>query len=236
MELELNLGVSPALAKGTAMPMLTCTRAGDGEGHDELVLELGVRTAKGDELDNLKTSMQPEDVQEEDLYQGCPQRTACAETGSVSSSLRVEVPVRQAAEDKGGFGGRTKKKPRLSKEQYGFLEDSFKEHSTLTPRQNSDIASRLNLGPRQVAIWFQNRRARTKLLQTKEECENLKRGCAALTQENRRLQGEVAELRALLTNPASFTATHQSSVPFGTVQRGPPGPISLVLGTPRRKC
>ena len=81
MELELNLGVSPALAKGTAMPMLTCTRAGDGEGHDELVLELGVRTAKGDELDNLKTSMQPEDVQEEDLYQGCPQRTACAETG-----------------------------------------------------------------------------------------------------------------------------------------------------------
>jgi len=49
----------------------------------------------------------------------------------------------------------------------------------------------------------------TKLLQTKEECENLKRGCAVLTQENRRLQGEVAELRALLTNPASFTATNQ---------------------------
>ena len=94
MELELNLGVSPALAKGTAMPMLTCTRAGDGEGHDELVLELGVRTAKGDELDNLKTSMQPEDVREEDLYQGCPQPTASAETGTkeflyVSESARL---------------------------------------------------------------------------------------------------------------------------------------------------
>ena len=76
----------------------------------------------------------------------------------------------------------------------------------------------------------------TKLLQTKEECDNLKLGRAALTQENQRLQGEVAELRALLTNPASFTATNQSSVPFGTVQCGPPGPISLVLGTPRRKC
>ena len=80
MELELSLGVSPALAKGTALHILTCTSAGDREGHDELVLELGARTAKGDELDNLKTSMQPEDVQE-DLYQGCPQRTACAETG-----------------------------------------------------------------------------------------------------------------------------------------------------------
>ena len=72
MELELSLGVSPALAKGTAMHILTCTSAGDREGHDELVLELGAWTAKGDELDNLKTSMHPEDVQEEDLYQGCP--------------------------------------------------------------------------------------------------------------------------------------------------------------------
>jgi hypothetical protein len=78
MELELSLGVSPALAKGTVKHMLTCTRAGDGEGH-ELVLELGVRIAKGDELDNLKTSMQPEDMQEEDLYKGCPLRTASAE-------------------------------------------------------------------------------------------------------------------------------------------------------------
>ena len=51
----------------------------------------------------------------------------------MNSYLQVEVPVRQAAKDNGGFGGRTKKKLRLSKEQYGFLEDSFKEHSTLTP-------------------------------------------------------------------------------------------------------
>ena len=51
----------------------------------------------------------------------------------MNSFLLVEVPVRQAAKDNGGFGGRTKKTLRLSKEQYGFLEDSFKEHSTLTP-------------------------------------------------------------------------------------------------------
>ena len=93
MELELSLGVSPALAKGTALHILTCTSAGDREGHDELVLELGARTAKGDELDNLKTSMQPEDVREEDLYQGCPQPTASAETGTkefdVSESARL---------------------------------------------------------------------------------------------------------------------------------------------------
>jgi len=92
MELELSLGVSPALAKGTVKHMLTCTRAGDGEGH-ELVLELGLRTAKGDELNNLKTSMQPEDMQEEDLYKGCPLPTASAETGTkefyMSESARL---------------------------------------------------------------------------------------------------------------------------------------------------
>ena len=92
MELELSLGVSPALAKGTVKHMLTCTRAGDAEGH-ELVLELGLRTAKGDELNNLKTSMQPEDMQEEDLYKGCPLPTASAETGTkefyMSESARL---------------------------------------------------------------------------------------------------------------------------------------------------
>lgn len=55
-------------------------------------------------------------------------------------SFPMEVPVRQATdqEDAGdeeniGVGGAARKKLRLSKEQSAFLEDSFKEHSTLTP-------------------------------------------------------------------------------------------------------
>jgi homeobox-leucine zipper protein len=43
---------------------------------------------------------------------------------------------------------------------------------------------------------------RTKLKQTEVDCEYLKRCCETLTEENRRLQKEVAELRALKTmNP-----------------------------------
>lgn len=38
---------------------------------------------------------------------------------------------------------------------------------------------------------------RTKLKQTEVDCEYLKRWCERLTEENRRLQKEVAELRAL---------------------------------------
>ncbi|OWM78972.1 hypothetical protein CDL15_Pgr003143 [Punica granatum] len=88
--------------------------------------------------------------------------------------------------------GLTRKKLRLSKEQSAFLEESFKEHSTLNPQ--------LNLRPRQVEVWFQNRRARTKLKQTEIDCEYLKRCCETLTEENRRLQKELQELRALKTS------------------------------------
>ncbi|BFG38282.1 hypothetical protein CerSpe_245560 [Prunus speciosa] len=96
--------------------------------------------------------------------------------------------------------GSTRKKLRLSKDQSAFLEESFKEHSTLNPKQKLALAKQLNLRPRQVEVWFQNRRARTKLKQTEVDCEYLKRCCETLTEENRRLQKELQELRALKTS------------------------------------
>nr|KYP70620.1 Homeobox-leucine zipper protein HOX11 [Cajanus cajan] len=95
--------------------------------------------------------------------------------------------------------GSTRKKLRLSKQQSAFLEESFKEHTTLNPKQKLALAKQLNLRPRQVEVWFQNRRARTKLKQTEVDCEYLKRCCESLTEENRRLQKELQELRALKT-------------------------------------
>ncbi|KAG6472032.1 hypothetical protein ZIOFF_069487 [Zingiber officinale] len=113
-----------------------------------------------------------------------------------------EPPAERASsrvsdEEENGLG---RKKLRLSKEQSAFLEESFKEHNTLNPKQKLALAKQLNLRPRQVEVWFQNRRARTKLKQTEVDCEYLKRCCQTLTEENRRLQKEVAELRALKTS------------------------------------
>ncbi|MED6160486.1 hypothetical protein PIB30_051881 [Stylosanthes scabra] len=110
-------------------------------------------------------------------------------------------------ENCGGDGdgdGCTRKKLRLSKEQSAFLEESFKEHNTLNPKQKLALAKQLNLRPRQVEVWFQNRRARTKLKQTEVDCEYLKRCCETLTEENRRLHKELQELRALKTSNPSY--------------------------------
>ncbi|KAE8704092.1 Homeobox-leucine zipper protein HOX19 [Hibiscus syriacus] len=102
---------------------------------------------------------------------------------------------RVSDEDEDGVNAR--KKLRLTKEQSAVLEEGFKQHSTLNPKQKQALAKQLNLTPRQVEVWFQNRRARTKLKQTEVDCEFLKKCCETLTDENRKLQKELQELKAL---------------------------------------
>ncbi|KAK9285046.1 hypothetical protein L1049_024230 [Liquidambar formosana] len=106
---------------------------------------------------------------------------------------RVSLRVNDEDED---FSN-TRKKLRLTKEQSALLEESFKQHSTLNPKQKQALARQLSLRPRQVEVWFQNRRARTKLKQTEVDCEFLKKCCETLTDENKRLQKELQELKAL---------------------------------------
>ncbi|KAF0912640.1 hypothetical protein E2562_015313 [Oryza meyeriana var. granulata] len=143
------------------------------------------------------------------------------------SSLSVGAVKRERAEEADGErvsstaagrddddDGSTRKKLRLTKEQSALLEDRFREHSTLNPKQKVALAKQLNLRPRQVEVWFQNRRARTKLKQTEVDCEFLKRCCETLTEENRRLQRELQELRALKfapPPPSPSSAAHQPS-------------------------
>uniref|UniRef100_A0A7N0V920 Homeobox domain-containing protein n=1 Tax=Kalanchoe fedtschenkoi TaxID=63787 RepID=A0A7N0V920_KALFE len=88
-----------------------------------------------------------------------------------------------------------RKKLRLNKEQSALLEDSFKLQTTLHQKQKEALARQLNLLPRQVEVWFQNRRARTKLKQTEVDCEFLKRCCERLTNENERLRKELRALK-----------------------------------------
>lgn len=117
------------------------------------------------------------------------------DNNSNSNHHELERACSRASDEEDG--DTTRKKLRLSKDQSALLEESFKEHNTLNPKQKVALAKQLNLRPRQVEVWFQNRRARTKLKQTEVDCDFLKRCCESLTEENRRLQKEVQELRAL---------------------------------------
>ncbi|PKA50223.1 Homeobox-leucine zipper protein HAT3 [Apostasia shenzhenica] len=140
---------------------------------------------------------------EEEADQEDPAASPISTLSSVGGAKRDSDAV-VGVDDEDGEGAR--KKLRLSKEQTVVLEEAFKEHSTLNPKQKMALAKQLSLRPRQVEVWFQNRRARTKLKQTEVECEYLKRWCEKLSDENQRLQREVAELRALkLLSPAIST-------------------------------
>ncbi|CAJ2649863.1 unnamed protein product [Trifolium pratense] len=89
----------------------------------------------------------------------------------------------------------SRKKLRLTKEQSTILENTFKLHNTLNPVQKQSLADQLNLKTRQIEVWFQNRRARTKLKQTEVDYELLKKHCQNLSDENRRLKKELQELK-----------------------------------------
>ncbi|XP_030535586.1 homeobox-leucine zipper protein HAT22-like [Rhodamnia argentea] len=105
-------------------------------------------------------------------------------------------PPRSSSNNAGDFSGGGRKKLRLTREQSALLEESFKLHTTLAPAQKQSLADQLKLKPRQVEVWFQNRRARSKLKQTEVDCEFLKKCCETLSDENRRLKRELQELRS----------------------------------------
>ncbi|MQI32353.1 hypothetical protein EI016_24585, partial [Escherichia coli] len=65
------------------------------------------------------------------------------------------------------------KKRRLSADQVQFLEKSFEVENKLEPQRKTKLAKDLGLEPRQVAIWFQNRRARWKTKQLEKDYESL---------------------------------------------------------------
>ncbi|KAG8050479.1 hypothetical protein GUJ93_ZPchr0009g1092 [Zizania palustris] len=70
----------------------------------------------------------------------------------------------------GGKGGKgADRKKRFSEEQIKSLESMFATQTKLEPRQKLQLARELSLQPRQVAIWFQNKRARWKSKQLERE-------------------------------------------------------------------
>lgn len=106
------------------------------------------------------------------------------------------------------------KKRRLSVDQVKALEKNFEVENKLEPDRKVKLAQELGLQPRQVAVWFQNRRARWKTKQLerdygvlKANYDALKLNCENLQRDNETLLKEVKELKSRLQIQEENTTT-----------------------------
>ncbi|KAJ3694791.1 hypothetical protein LUZ60_000168 [Juncus effusus] len=88
------------------------------------------------------------------------------------------------------------KKRRLTPEQVVMLERSFEEENKLEPDRKSELARKLGLQPRQVAVWFQNRRARWKTKSLEHDFNRLKSSYDSLFSEHETLVEDNQRLRS----------------------------------------
>ncbi|KAF8053314.1 hypothetical protein N665_1433s0004 [Sinapis alba] len=88
------------------------------------------------------------------------------------------------------------KKRRLNMEQLKTLEKNFELGNKLELDRKLELARALGLQPRQIAIWFQNRRARSKTKQLERDYNELKRHFESLKHDNDILQTQNQKLQA----------------------------------------
>ncbi|XP_077233591.1 homeobox-leucine zipper protein ATHB-21-like isoform X1 [Tasmannia lanceolata] len=104
---------------------------------------------------------------------------------------RVRRKRKKAKREGEGVGW---KKRKLSDEQINFLEMNFGSEHKLQSARKYRLAAEIGLEPQQVAVWFQNRRARWKGKKIEEEYLRLKTINEGIVIEKCRLEAEVLKL------------------------------------------
>lgn len=99
-------------------------------------------------------------------------------------------------EDLDEYFHQPEKKRRLTVDQVQFLEKSFEVENKLEPERKIQLAKDLGLQPRQVAIWFQNRRARWKTKQLEKDYDVLQNSYNSLKADFDNLFKEKEKLKA----------------------------------------
>lgn len=99
---------------------------------------------------------------------------------------------------------RNKNRRRFSEEQIRSLESIFESDTKLDPRRKLQLARELGLQPRQVAIWFQNRRARWKSKEIEQSYRVLKANYDSLYSQFECLKKENQLLLTQVPNKFSF--------------------------------
>ncbi|XP_047084870.1 homeobox-leucine zipper protein HOX12-like [Lolium rigidum] len=90
------------------------------------------------------------------------------------------------------------KKRKLNDEQAQFLEMSFRKERKLETSRKVQLAAELGLDTKQVAVWFQNRRARYKSKLIEEEFSKLRAAHDSVVVHNCHLEAELHRLKERL--------------------------------------
>ncbi|GAB4845527.1 hypothetical protein Ancab_038933 [Ancistrocladus abbreviatus] len=120
----------------------------------------------------------------------------CGGKGSKRAFFRTFDQDENVDEDLDDYFPQPEKKRRLTAEQVQFLERSFEAENKLEPDRKVQLAKDLGLQPRQVAIWFQNRRARWKTKQLEKDFETLQASYNSLKADYENLLKEKEKLKA----------------------------------------
>ncbi|CAA0831181.1 Homeobox-leucine zipper protein ATHB-16 [Striga hermonthica] len=122
-----------------------------------------------------------------------------------ASDFQSTMLLRDLDED--GCRQFSEKKRRLGVGQVKALEHYFEAENKLEPERKLRLARELGLQPRQVAVWFQNRRARWKTKQLEKDYgllmanhDALKQKYESLQKENQSLINEINELKSQLNS------------------------------------
>uniref|UniRef100_M8B6J4 Homeobox-leucine zipper protein n=1 Tax=Aegilops tauschii TaxID=37682 RepID=M8B6J4_AEGTA len=106
------------------------------------------------------------------------------------------------------------------------LEKNFEVANKLEPERKMQLARALGLQPRQVAIWFQNRRARWKTKQLEKDYDVLKRQFDAVKAENdallshnKKLQSEPRQVAIWFQNRRARWKTKQLEKDYDVLKR-----------------
>ncbi|XP_022866362.1 homeobox-leucine zipper protein ATHB-22-like [Olea europaea var. sylvestris] len=116
----------------------------------------------------------------------------------MKNSMQTQEEVLPTMKKMNNYGCSQDKKKRLSGEQLESLENSFQKEIKLDPDRKMKLAKELGLQPRQIAVWFQNRKARWKSQQLERLYDELKQEYDDVSREKQKLLEEVVTLRSIL--------------------------------------